>query len=160
MTARRCYRNARPVIALAACLVWLLAGMRPFEAVRAVTDPALPAAAMPSQQPALVLSPDRGPCPVANQQQITVRGSGFTPGVLTRFVLRRDRDGAITAANTSAGGPPAQDDGTFVRTIPLVGCGPDEPAGSTFTITLFEYRPDSPDGTTPCASATFTVTTP
>lgn len=108
--------------------------------------------------PTITLDPSSGPCPVANQQQVTVRGRGFTPGVTVRFILRRDRDGAITAANTQGGGLPAEADGTFVRAIPLVGCGPDEPAGSTFTITMYEYRPNDTPPRGPEASAIFTVT--
>jgi hypothetical protein len=91
---------------------------------------------------------------------VTVYGSGFAPGVQVNFVLRRDRDGAITAANGSSGGPPASADGTFIRPIPLVGCGPQDSAGSTFTITMVEYRPDNNPPFGPGASATFTVTAP
>jgi len=103
----------------------------------------------------LALDPASGPCPDA-RTAVTARGSGFTPGVVTRFTIRRDRDGEFTGGNSLAGGKPANADGTYESTIPLGGCGPDEPPGSTFTITVTEYTPDRPHG--PGASATFTVT--
>jgi len=107
-------------------------------------------------QRVLVLDPASGPCPT----MVTVRGSGFAPGVQVNFLLTRDRDGAVTAGNSLSGGPPAEADGTISRPIPLYGCGPDEPPGSTFTITMSEYRPDSTPIFGPRASATFTVTVP
>ena len=61
----------------------------------------LPAAAA---APTLTVDPSSGPCPVLHQTRVTLRGSGFTPGVQTRFVIRRDRDGEITAANSQAAG--------------------------------------------------------
>jgi hypothetical protein len=89
-----------------------------------------------------------------------VRGSGFTPGSPTRFILQRDRDGAIVAANTSAGGRPVAADGIYTSAIPLFGCGPDEPAGSTFTYTVNEYYPGHTPQRGPGASAMFTVAAP
>ncbi len=109
--------------------------------------------------PTLALQPSSGPC-VSTNSSVTARGSGFTPGVLTRFVLRRDRDGTITAANSQSGGQQVAADGTYVSTIPLDGCGPDAPAGSTFTISVFEYYPNRTPTQGPGASATFTVTAP
>lgn len=109
--------------------------------------------------PTVTLDPSSGPCATASTM-VTVRGSGFAPGVAVNFLIRRDRDGAFTGGNSVAGGPPANADGTFVRTIPLIGCGPDEPAGSTFTVIMYEYRPDRTPSRGPEASATFTVTAP
>ncbi|MFN8538174.1 MAG: hypothetical protein U0232_11940 [Thermomicrobiales bacterium] len=104
----------------------------------------------------LTLTPSSGPCTT----NVAVHGTGFAPGAGTRFVLRRDRDGAITAANTSAGGLPVAADGTYATTLQLIGCGPDEPSGSTFTITVYEYYPDRTPTLGPGASATFTVIAP
>lgn len=106
--------------------------------------------------PAIVLYPNSGPCPM----NVTVYGSGFAPDLLVNFILTRDRDGAVTAANSQSGGPPAEADGTLVRMIPLVGCDADEPIGSTFTIALYEYNPNAGVTKGPGDSATFTVTAP
>jgi hypothetical protein len=43
---------------------------------------------------------------------------------------------------------------------PLLGCGPADPPGSTFTITVTEYTPDRTPVNGPSASASFTVTAP
>jgi hypothetical protein len=105
----------------------------------------------------LALDPVSGPCPGA-RTVVVARGGGFTPGVVTRFVVRRDRDGEITGGNSLAGGKPANADGTYESTLPLSECGPDEPIGSTFTITVAEYYSDRTPTRGPSASATFTVT--
>lgn len=89
----------------------------------------------------LVLDPASGPCPDA-RTSVVARGGGFAPGVVTRFTIRRDRDGEFTGDNSTSGGQPANADGSYESTIPLSGCGPDEPVGSTFTITVAEYYPD------------------
>jgi len=105
----------------------------------------------------LALAPTDGPCPDA-RTVVVARGGGFTPGVVTRFTVRRDGDGKFTGGNSLAGGRPANADGTYESTLPLSGCGPDEPIGSTFTITVAEYYPDRTPTRGPSASATFTVT--
>jgi hypothetical protein len=53
---------------------------------------------------------------------------------------------------------PAAADGTYTRTLTLDGCGPDDPAGSTYTVAVFEYAPERTPALGPGASATFTVT--
>ncbi len=53
----------------------------------------------------IAIAPTGGPCPETGG--VVVRGRGFTPGVVTRFTIRRDRDGAITGGNSLAGGKPA-----------------------------------------------------
>lgn len=106
--------------------------------------------------PALALDPASGPC----STRVAVYGSGVTPGVTIHFLLTRDRDRAVTAGNSTGGGGPARSDGTYISTFPLYGCGPDEPVGSTFTIAMFEYRPDRTPSRGPVASATFTVAAP
>lgn len=106
--------------------------------------------------PALVLDPASGPCTT----KVSAHGSGFTPGVTIHFLLTRDRDGAVTAGNSTGGGEPARNDGTYTSTFPLYGCGPDERAGSTFTVAMFEYRPDRTPSRGAEASAKFTVTAP
>jgi hypothetical protein len=106
--------------------------------------------------PMMTLDPSSGPCPM----NVTVYGSGFAPGVQVNFELTRDRDGAVTAANSQSGGPPAEADGTLLRTIPLVGCDAGEPIGSTFTITMYEYDPNAGVTRGPSDSATFTVAAP
>ncbi|MGN6359460.1 MAG: kelch repeat-containing protein [Thermomicrobiales bacterium] len=103
----------------------------------------------------LFVEPANGSCATLNA--IIVRGSGFTPGVLTRYTLRRDRDGQITGGNSQAGGQQITAEGAYFSTIPLDGCGPDEPIGSTFTVTVSEYYPDRTPTKGPEASATFTV---
>ena len=103
----------------------------------------------------IAIEPTSGPCPETGG--VVVRGRGFTPGVVTRFTIRRDRDGEITGGNSLAGGKPANADGTYDNAIPLIGCGPDEPPGSTFTITVSEYYSDRTPVNGPGASATFTV---
>jgi hypothetical protein len=50
-----------------------------------------------------------------------VRGGGFTPGVITRFTIRRDRDGEGTGGNSLAGGKPASADGTDDGALPPSG---------------------------------------
>jgi len=105
---------------------------------------------------AITLDPVSGPCQGADQQQVTVRGSGFTPGVSVSCSLRRDRDSASTAGNSASGGPSAAANGTFVRALPHVGCGPDEPVRSTLTIIMAEYTPDRTPAVGPSASATVT----
>ena len=109
-----------------------------------------------SGAPALVLDLASGPCAT----RVSAQGSGFTPGVTIHFLLTRDRDGIVTAGNSTGGGEPARSDGTYTSIFPLYGCGPDEPVGSTFTITMFEYRPDRTPSRGAEASATFTVTAP
>ena len=104
----------------------------------------------------LTLDPASGPCATA----VTVRGSGFTPGAATRFILTRDSDGAIIAANTSAGGRPVTADGTYTTFLPRFGCDPDAPVGATFTFTVNEYYPGQTPQRGPGASATFTVRAP
>ena len=136
-------------------VVTLLLGLPPTALARTRADLSSTLAAR-----ALTAEPSSDSCPIPNQRQVTVRGSGFTPGVGTRFTLTRNRDGAITAANTAAGGQPIAADGTYASTIPLVGCGPDEPVGTTFTITVTEYTPDRTPVNGLGASAVFTVTAP
>jgi hypothetical protein len=110
-----------------------------------------------SAAPAITLDPASGPCPAS----ITARGSGFAPGVAVNFLIQRDRDGAITGGNSVAGGPPAEADGTFERkNIPILGCGPDEPIGATYTVIMYEYRGFDIPSHGPEARATFTVTAP
>ncbi len=104
----------------------------------------------------LALDPASGPCPDA-RAVVAAHGSGFTPGVVTRFTVRRDRDGEITGGNSLAGGKPANGDGTYDNMIPLLGCGPADAPGDTFTITVAEYTPDRTPANGPGASATFTV---
>ncbi len=106
--------------------------------------------------PTISLHPSIGPCTTASPP-VTVIGSGFAPNVSLNFILTRDRDGEITAANGSSGGPPSEPDGTTVREIPLVGCDPLEPGGSTFTIELTEYYPNREELFGARASALFTV---
>ena len=124
--------------------------------VASADGPGRSSVAQATDGPTISLDPSIGPCSTASPP-VTVTGSGFAPNVSLRFVLTRNRDGAITAANSQSGGPPSEPDGTTVREIPLVGCGPEEPAGSTFTIELFEWDPNSEEPFGPRASAVFTV---
>jgi len=87
-----------------------------------------------------------------------VRGSGFAPGAATRYTVRRDRDGSVTASNSAAGCLTANAGGTYTNTIQILGCDPGEQAGTTFTITVVEYRPDRAPTDRPSASASFTMT--
>jgi hypothetical protein len=103
----------------------------------------------------LFVEPANGSCATLNA--IIVRGSGFTPGVLTRYTMRRDRDGQITGGNSQAGGQQITPEGSYFSTIPLDGCAPDEPIGSTFTVAVSEYYPDRTPTKGPEASATFTI---
>jgi hypothetical protein len=106
--------------------------------------------------PRIALDPRSGPCAT----RVAVYGGDFTPDVTAQFVLTRDRDGAITAHNSSGGGQRVASDGTFTMVIPIIGCDPGEPLGSTFTIAIFEFRPDGTPPRGPVASATFTITAP
>lgn len=148
------------MIICSAPLAWLLRSFGIIALVALLFGSSLEASAAPppdgNAAPRIALDPASGPC----STRVAVYGSGFTPDVAAQFVLTRDRDGAVTAANSQGGGQRVASDGTFTMVIPLVGCGPDEPIGSTFTIAIFEYRPDGSPSRGPVASATFTVAAP
>ena len=107
----------------------------------------------------LALEPTSGPCPDA-RTSVVARGGGFAPDVVARFTIRRDRDGEVTGGNSTSGGRPTNADGSYERTLPLSGCGPDEPVGATFTVTVAEYYPERTPVNGPGVSAMFTVTAP
>jgi hypothetical protein len=54
---------------------------------------------------------------------------------------------------TPAGGKPASADGTDDSAISPIGCGPDEPPGTAFTITVTGYTPDRTPVDGPSASS-------
>ena len=125
--------------------------------VASASGPGGSSVAQATDGPTISLDPSIGPCAV-DSSPVIVTGSGFAPNVSLNFILTRDRDGEITAANGSSGGPPSEPDGTTVREIPLIGCDPSEPGGSTFTIELIEYYPNREgDLFGARASAVFTV---
>lgn len=102
----------------------------------------------------LILAPESGPCPTVDPQ-VAVRGTGFPAGVTVEIDVR-DQAGAATTF--SAGVVAAN--GTFTAPIKLVGCGPNTPVGTVFT--LLAYSSDIPgaEPQTLLAVTTFTVATP
>lgn len=143
---------ARPVP-----FAWLARACGPLLLVALLLGPA-PGALAGTQAglaaPAVTLDPASGPCPTG----VTVRGSGFAPGVTVAVSIRRDRDGAGMGGPPVPGGPPVAADGTLDTRVVLSGCGPNDPAGSTFTVTASEYHPGNTPVFGPEAAATFTVT--
>jgi hypothetical protein len=103
---------------------------------------------------ALTLEPASGPCVVADPP-LVVRGRDLPPGVTVLLDVRP----ATGAATTFPAGIVAAD-GTLTASVRLVGCGPDTPPGTTFSVVAYSNDVPGAEPQTLLAVATFTVAAP
>jgi hypothetical protein len=102
----------------------------------------------------LTLDPESGPCAVADPP-IVARGTNFPPGVTVLLDVRA----ATGAATTFPAGVVAAD-GTIVGNVRLVGCGPNTPLGTTFSVVAYSNDIPGAEPQTLLATAIFTVAAP
>jgi hypothetical protein len=103
---------------------------------------------------ALTLEPASGPCAVADPP-LVVRGRDLPPGVTVLLDVRP----AAGAATTFPAGIVAAN-GTLTASVRLVGCGPDTPLGTTFSVVAYSNDVPGAGPQTLLAVAIFTVAAP
>jgi hypothetical protein len=102
----------------------------------------------------LILDPASGPCAVADPP-IVVRGTNFPPGATVLLDVR-----AATGDPTTFPAGVVAADGTIVGSVRLVGCGPNTPIGTTFSVVAYSNDVPGAGPQTLLATAIFTVAAP